>query len=170
MISCKFVTVTSFSMVQSLCNACGIRQRKARRAMMASAGAVSADGVNKPSDALAVHPKGKKEKRADVDRSLPFKKRCKVVQDHAVVITAPAAAAADKAVVVQQAATAEVVDAGLSSRDDLVDNIGLISWSRPAAPAATACSSFRPSTPVQHDEITDAAMLLMTLSCGLVRS
>ncbi|KAK3130690.1 hypothetical protein QOZ80_6BG0496680 [Eleusine coracana subsp. coracana] len=162
---------------KSLCNACGIRQRKARRAMMASAaGVVSADGGVKGvtatpiSDAMAVHPKVKKEKRADVDRSLPFKKRCKVVQDHAAVVpAAPVTAADDKA---------EVVDAGLSR--DLVDNIGLISWSRPApAPAAAdataACSSsFRPSTPpslpVQHDEITDAALLLMTLSCGLVPS
>lgn len=166
-----------FSTVQSLCNACGIRQRKARRAMMASAGAVSADGVKgataTPIDALAVHPKVKKEKRVDVDRSLPFKKRCKVVQHHAAVPVP--VATADKSGV-QQAATAEVADAGLSR--DLVDNIGLISWKRPspspAAPAASACSSLRPSTPallpVQHDEITDAAMLLMTLSCGLVRS
>ncbi|GJN38684.1 hypothetical protein PR202_gb27749 [Eleusine coracana subsp. coracana] len=159
---------------KSLCNACGIRQRKARRAMMASA----ADGVKAItaatpiSDAMAVHPKVKKEKRADVDWSLPFKKRCKVVQDHA----APVSTAADD--------KAEVVDAGQMMSRDLVDNIGLISWSRPApapAPAAAdataACSSlFRPSTPpalpvpVQHDEITDAALLLMTLSCGLVPS
>jgi hypothetical protein len=167
-------------MVQSLCNACGIRQRKARRAMMASAGTVSTDSVKAATAmssnamaAVAVHPKVKKEKRADVDRSLPFKKRCKVVQDHAVVAAAPVAAA-DKAAGVD-ATTAEVADADLSR--DLVDNIGLISWSRPslAQPAAavtTACSSFRPAPalPVQHDEITDAALLLMTLSCGLVRS
>ncbi|EEC80837.1 hypothetical protein OsI_23439 [Oryza sativa Indica Group] len=56
----------------------------------------------------------------------------------------------------------------------LVDSIGL-SWSKTHA-AATASCSFRPS-PVApgfaaavQDEITDAAMLLMTLSCGLVRS
>uniref|UniRef100_A0A0A9AWV6 GATA-type domain-containing protein n=1 Tax=Arundo donax TaxID=35708 RepID=A0A0A9AWV6_ARUDO len=156
---------------KSLCNACGIRQRKARRAMMASgASSTATDGAKAAvlGDAVPTHPKVK-EKRADVDRSLPFKKRCKVVQDH----TAAAAAAppTDKAVV---QATAEVVGASLSR--DLVDNIGLISWSRPSpapapAAAATTCSSFRPSPalPVQ-DEITDAAMLLMTLSCGLVRS
>jgi hypothetical protein len=166
-------------MVQSLCNACGIRQRKARRAMMASAGTVSTDSVKAATAmssnamAVAVHPKVKKEKRADVNRSLPLKKRCKVVQDHAVVAAAPVAAA-DKAAGVD-ATTAEVGDADLSR--DLVDNIGLISWSRPspaqpAAAATTACSSFRPAPalPVQHDEITDAALLLMTLSCGLVRS
>ncbi|XP_062229081.1 protein CYTOKININ-RESPONSIVE GATA TRANSCRIPTION FACTOR 1-like [Phragmites australis] len=154
---------------KSLCNACGIRQRKARRAMMASGASSTTDGAKATllSDAAPTHPKVKKEKRADVDRSLPFKKRCKVVQDHAAVATP--AIAADKAVFPQ--AAAQVADGGLSR--DLVDNIGLISWSRSPAPAAAATvwSSFLPSPalPVQ-DEITDAAMLLMTLSCGLVRS
>ncbi|WVZ79659.1 hypothetical protein U9M48_027214 [Paspalum notatum var. saurae] len=147
---------------KSLCNACGIRQRKARRAMMVSGGGtgpVPTDGAAKadaptPRGAMAAaaHPKVKKAKRvAAVDRSLPFKKRCKVVQDHAA-------------------------DAGLSSRD-LVDNIGLMSWGRspapaPAAAAAAAACSFlaSPALPAVQDEITDAAMLLMMLSCGLVRS
>jgi hypothetical protein len=140
--------------------------------MMASAGTVSTDGI-KAETAMAVHPKAKKEKRADVDRSLPFKKRCKVVQDHTAVTSVPVASVDMTAGV--QATTPEVADANLSR--DLVDNIGLIScWSRPSPPrpavaATTACSSFRPAPvlPVQHDEITDAAMLLMTLSCGLVR-
>ncbi|OEL30392.1 hypothetical protein BAE44_0008592 [Dichanthelium oligosanthes] len=161
---------------KSLCNACGIRQRKARRAMMASGGGsgpVTADGTKAttatPRDAMATaHPKVKKEKRVDVDRSLPFKKRCKVVQDHADV-AAPPPATAHKAVVQP---TDEAVDAGLGR--DLIGNIGLISWSRsPAAhPSSSASCSFRasPGLPVQQDEITDAAMLLMTLSCGLVRS
>ncbi|XP_066378244.1 protein CYTOKININ-RESPONSIVE GATA TRANSCRIPTION FACTOR 1-like [Miscanthus floridulus] len=170
---------------KSLCNACGIRQRKARRAMMAAASgsgpAVPTDGGKaSPSNAAAVaaaaHPKLKKEKRVDVDRSLPFKKRCKVVQvqqDHDAAV-----AATDRAAVVVQATAAEVGnDDACPSRDLLVDDIGgLISWSRsPAAPASAAaasCSLFRasPALPVQQDEITDAAMLLMTLSCGLVRS
>ncbi|WVZ79658.1 hypothetical protein U9M48_027213 [Paspalum notatum var. saurae] len=171
---------------KSLCNACGIRQRKARRAMMVSGGMgpVLTDGASKadaatPRDAMAAtaHPKVKKAKRvAEVDRSLPFKKRCKVVHDHAAVAPAAAGAADSNKAVVVQGATAqdEVVDAGLSSRD-LVDNIGLISWGRSSAPASAAASSscsFRasPALPVQQDEITDAAMLLMTLSCGLVRS
>jgi hypothetical protein len=180
-------------MAQSLCNACGIRQRKARRAMMAAAStsgpaAVPATDSDKASPsnaagAAAAHPKVKKEKRSvDVDRSLPFKKRCKVVQvqqDHAAAVAAPAAATDRPAVVVQQAATAAEVgdDDACPSRDLLVDDIGgLISWSRspPAAPASAdaASCSFRasPALPVQQDEITDAAMLLMTLSCGLVRS
>uniref|UniRef100_J3MF69 GATA-type domain-containing protein n=1 Tax=Oryza brachyantha TaxID=4533 RepID=J3MF69_ORYBR len=70
---------------KSLCNACGIRQRKARRAMMASGPPASpntgAKAAAAQSDAtVAAQPKVKKEKRADVDRSLPFKKRCKIVQ------------------------------------------------------------------------------------------
>lgn len=165
---------------KSLCNACGIRQRKARRAMMASGGGgsgpVPADGAKAatatPRGAMAApaHPKVKKEKKGDLDRSLPFKKRGKVVQDHAGAAAPPAAA--HKAVVQPAAEVAD--DAGPSSRD-LVDNIGLLSWSRspPAPPSAAAAScSFRasPGLPVQQDEITDAAMLLMTLSCGLVRS
>ena len=175
-------------MAQSLCNACGIRQRKARRAMMAAA---SGSGPAMPTDsgkaspsnaaaAAAAHPKVKKEKRVDVDRSLPFKKRCKVVQvqqdHHAAAVAAPAAAT-DRAAVVVQATAAEVGDDDACPSRDLVDDIdGLISWSRsPAAPASAAaasCSLFRasPALPVQQDEITDAAMLLMTLSCGLVRS
>lgn len=116
------------------------------------------------------HPKVKKEKRVDVDRSLPFKKRCKVVKDHTAVAAPPAAAAVPP--------TGEVVAASssltLSSCRDLVDDIGLLSWSRsPAPPSSSASCSFRSSPgglPVQQDEITDAAILLMTLSCGLVRS
>ncbi|RLN13311.1 putative GATA transcription factor 22 [Panicum miliaceum] len=165
---------------KSLCNACGIRQRKARRAMMASSsgsGPVPADGAKAPTatprdaTAASAHPKVKKEKRVDVDRSLPFKKRGKVVQDHAGAAAAPPAAA-HKAIV-KPAAEVIADDAGLSSRD-LVDNIGLLSWSRsPSVPPSSAAScSFgaSPGLPVQQDEITDAAMLLMTLSCGLVRS
>lgn len=130
---------------KSLCNACGIRQRKARRAMMASGASTDGAKVGTPSDAATAHPKVKKEKRADVDRSLPFKKRCKlVVQDHTATT---AAAADDKAI----AKSAEVVNWGKSSA------------------AAAACFRSSPAFAVQ-DEITDAAMLLMTLSCGLVRS
>jgi len=161
---------------KSLCNACGIRQRKARRAMMASGGGsgpVPADGAKAatatPRDAMAArgHSKVKKEKRVDVERSLPFKKRCKVVQDHGGAAAAAAPPAAAHKAVPQPAA--EVADdASLSSRD-----LGLLSWSRsPARPSSAASCSFRvsPALPVQQDEITDAAMLLMTLSFGLVRS
>ncbi|CAD6336503.1 unnamed protein product [Miscanthus lutarioriparius] len=179
----------NLGVIRSLCNACGIRQRKARRAMMAAA---SGSGPAMPTDsgkaspsnaaaAAAAHPKVKKEKRVDVDRSLPFKKRCKVVQvqqdHHAAAVAAPAAAT-DRAAVVVQATAAEVGDDdACPSRDLLVDDIGgLISWSRsPAAPASAAAASYSlfrasPALPVQQDEITDAAMLLMTLSRGLVRS
>ncbi|KAJ0030735.1 hypothetical protein Pint_13384 [Pistacia integerrima] len=62
---------------KSLCNACGIRQRKARRAMAAAA-AAAANGT-----ALAADTKSKKSKVHHKDKtsssnnsSLPFKKRC----------------------------------------------------------------------------------------------
>ncbi|XP_072965216.1 protein CYTOKININ-RESPONSIVE GATA TRANSCRIPTION FACTOR 1-like isoform X1 [Typha angustifolia] len=65
---------------KSLCNACGIRQRKARRALAAAAAAAAANGGLIRSD---THSKVKKEKRADhgVDRTVPFKKRCKNFPD-----------------------------------------------------------------------------------------
>ncbi|XP_008780491.3 protein CYTOKININ-RESPONSIVE GATA TRANSCRIPTION FACTOR 1-like [Phoenix dactylifera] len=56
---------------KSLCNACGIRQRKARRAMDTAA----ASGGIIPREAPS---KMRKEKNSDVDRTLPFKKRCKI--------------------------------------------------------------------------------------------
>ncbi|XP_072999762.1 protein CYTOKININ-RESPONSIVE GATA TRANSCRIPTION FACTOR 1-like isoform X2 [Typha latifolia] len=64
---------------KSLCNACGIRQRKARRALAAAAAAAANGGLIR-SD---THSKVKKEKRADhdVDRTVPFKKRCKNFPD-----------------------------------------------------------------------------------------
>lgn len=57
---------------KSLCNACGIRQRKARRAMAAAAetgaGFINVDKLNEVG----------KEKGSDADHStVPFKKRCK---------------------------------------------------------------------------------------------
>ncbi|KAG1330118.1 putative GATA transcription factor 22 [Cocos nucifera] len=57
---------------KSLCNACGIRQRKARRAMAAAA----ASGGSIPSEDPGKMPK---EKKSDVDRTMPFKKRCKII-------------------------------------------------------------------------------------------
>ncbi|XP_078428922.1 protein CYTOKININ-RESPONSIVE GATA TRANSCRIPTION FACTOR 1-like [Wolffia australiana] len=51
---------------KSLCNACGIRQRKARRAM-AAAGFIPA----------TEQTRGRKEKIAKSDCNVPFKKRCK---------------------------------------------------------------------------------------------
>jgi hypothetical protein len=61
-----------YMMVQSLCNACGIRQRKARRAM---AEAESANG-------LATSPKPKvhnKEKKPSVNNTTQFKKKSKSI-------------------------------------------------------------------------------------------
>ncbi|XP_040376787.1 protein CYTOKININ-RESPONSIVE GATA TRANSCRIPTION FACTOR 1-like [Oryza brachyantha] len=153
---------------KSLCNACGIRQRKARRAMAAAAnGGAAAPPPAKSAVAsgAAVNKPAKKEKRTDVDRSLPFKKRCKMVVDHAVV-TATAA----------KAATASIDAAAPKNDPDHVvgggeENDAAAVAESPATKAAGATGAppaFFHGLP--RDEITDAAMLLMTLSCGLVRS
>lgn len=153
-------------MVQSLCNACGIRQRKARRAMAAAAngGAAVAPAKSVAAGPVNNKPAAKKEKRAaDVDRSLPFKKRCKMV-DHvaaAVAATKPTAAG-------------EVVAAAPKDQDHVIvvggENAAATSMpaQNPISKAAAASPAFFHGLP--RDEITDAAMLLMTLSCGLVHS
>jgi hypothetical protein len=132
-------------MVQSLCNACGIRQRKARRAMAAAAsngGAAVTASVSQQTTKQA-----KKEKGAEVvDRSLPFKKRCKMVAVDDQSATAPKAVAAPS--------TGDQGHVVATGDDSTVTALSLRSES---------------STP-PADEITDAAMMLMTLSCGLVRS
>ncbi|XP_042509006.1 GATA transcription factor 21-like [Macadamia integrifolia] len=59
---------------KSLCNACGIRQRKARRAMAAAAAAAAASGA-----VLVNRPKVQhKEKRSDKGYVQKYKKRCKL--------------------------------------------------------------------------------------------
>uniref|UniRef100_K3YXR2 GATA-type domain-containing protein n=1 Tax=Setaria italica TaxID=4555 RepID=K3YXR2_SETIT len=144
---------------KSLCNACGIRQRKARRAMAAAAAAAAAaasNGGTPQAASVAVQAKApKKEKRADVDRSLPFKKRCKMVAvDHAVTAAkaTPAVAASTKD---QDHVSSDKVAAAATSLQ-----------SKAASPPPAAALHVFPAA----DEVTDAAMLLMTLSCGLVRS
>ncbi|CAN6250826.1 unnamed protein product [Urochloa humidicola] len=144
---------------KSLCNACGIRQRKARRAMAAAAAAAAASNGDAPQVAsvTAQAKVPKKEKRADVDRSLPFKKRCKMV---AVDHTVAAAAKATPAV------TAPTKDQGDHILSDKVaaDQATSLQSKVATPPPAMSFHAF------PADEITDAAMLLMTLSCGLVRS
>ncbi|WVZ77299.1 hypothetical protein U9M48_025182 [Paspalum notatum var. saurae] len=143
---------------KSLCNACGIRQRKARRALAAAAAAASNGGAPQLAGVTSTPPKpaAKKEKKADVDRSLPFKKRCKmvVVADHAAAKPTPPPA------VVVAVPTKQDQDDHVSSSDKV------------ASPATSEVDT--PPAMSFHalpaDEITDAALLLMTLSCGLVHS
>lgn len=59
---------------KSLCNACGIRQMKARRAMRAAAAAGLSSRIIPVADC-----KTQEERRSDVDRTVPFKKRFKIV-------------------------------------------------------------------------------------------
>ncbi|KAJ1278567.1 hypothetical protein BS78_04G089400 [Paspalum vaginatum] len=145
---------------KSLCNACGIRQRKARRAMAAAAAAASNGGAPQVAGVTTTPPKpaAKKEKRADVDRSLPFKKRCKmVVADHAAKATPPA---------VVIAAPTRDQDDHVSSSDKVDSAVTTTNLqSKVDTPAPVVSFHALPA-----DEITDAALLLMTLSCGLVHS
>lgn len=149
---------------KSLCNACGIRQRKARRAMAAAAAVVAATGGAAVSASHGGVATGgaqatsqaakpiKKEKRAlDVDRSLPFKKRCKMV-DHPTDIPTMS--------------VASVNDAALKKDDDrvLVEDVPATKTLSKAGPPAAFIQDFT------RDEITAAAVLLMNLSCGVVRS
>lgn len=68
---------------KSLCNACGIRQRKARRAMAAAAAAAATTTthentsvVNNNSSAKSTKKAQNKEKRSKDAHILPYKKRC----------------------------------------------------------------------------------------------
>ncbi|KAG0532365.1 hypothetical protein BDA96_04G102200 [Sorghum bicolor] len=161
---------------KSLCNACGIRQRKARRAMAAAAAAAAASSNGgAPQAATQQQPKpAKKEKRSDiVDRSsLPFKKRCKqtmVVVDHAAGVAAteatPPPPPPETAALTKDQADVDHV----SSDKKQVNGHGATSLESSnivATPPPQAMSSFHA---FPADEITDAAMLLMTLSCGHAR-
>lgn len=149
---------------KSLCNACGIRQRKARRAMAAAAAVVAASGgaavaashggvaaAGEQATSQAAKPIKKEKRDLDVDRSLPFKKRCKMV-DHPTDIATKAVASCVDAALKE--------DDGRVSLEDVPATEGL---SKPSPPA-TIIHDFT------RDEITDAAVLLMNLSCGVVRS
>ncbi|THU52422.1 hypothetical protein C4D60_Mb10t03830 [Musa balbisiana] len=120
-------------MVQSLCNACGIRQRKARRAMAAAA---PNGGLIIPATSPAKAPRLHK---IDIDRTLPFKKRCKI----------------DTA---RSSSSSTTTTATASSRKHCFGNV---------------TSSSNKSSAIQRvfpQEERDAAILLMALSCGLIRS
>uniref|UniRef100_A0A0D9VDV3 GATA-type domain-containing protein n=1 Tax=Leersia perrieri TaxID=77586 RepID=A0A0D9VDV3_9ORYZ len=146
---------------KSLCNACGIRQRKARRAM-----AAAANGGAPPSKiaVTANKPAKMKEKRADVDRSLPFKKRSKMVVDHAT--------AAASIAVKSTAAAAAVAPKNDQDHGVISENVNAAAAAADQSPTKAVSPSPAPAFfhGLPRDEITDAAMLLMTLSCGLVRS
>lgn len=123
---------------------------------MAAAAAASSGGAPQAASGAAQAKPAKKEKKADVDRSLPFKKRCKMVAvDHAV-------AAAKMMPTVTAPSKDQDQDHGSSDKVAAVELSLQSKVNTP--PPAMSFHSFA------ADEITDAAMLLMTLSCGLVRS
>jgi hypothetical protein len=113
-------------------------------------GVAAGSGSAQTSDASQAGKTTKKEKRtADIDRSLPFKKRCKMV-DHPTI-------AATKAVV--------TIDDALKNNHDrvLAEDVAETERLSMASPSAAINHGFA------RDEIADAAMLLMNLSCGLIR-
>eukprot|EP00262_Sarcandra_glabra_P003541 TRINITY_DN1427_c0_g1_i1.p1 TRINITY_DN1427_c0_g1~~TRINITY_DN1427_c0_g1_i1.p1 ORF type:complete len:270 (+),score=37.21 TRINITY_DN1427_c0_g1_i1:489-1298(+) len=65
---------------KSLCNACGIRQRKARRAMAAAA-AAAAGGLIATKTCMK-SAKVKKQKRSEGNCPTQYKKRCKIAMQH----------------------------------------------------------------------------------------
>lgn len=65
--------VFNILVVQSLCNACGIRQRKARRAMAEAANGF-APSVNSSSPKTRVH---NKEKKSRANHFARFRNKCK---------------------------------------------------------------------------------------------
>ncbi|PWZ20249.1 hypothetical protein Zm00014a_007483 [Zea mays] len=144
--------------------------------MAAAAAAAAASNGGAPPQAVSgvatqQQPKPKparKEKRSDAaDRSLPFKKRCKmVVVDHA----AGAAAATATPEAAAARSTKDQPDHVSGDKQVVAPAAAMrsLDQSEIATPPPSAVSSFHAAFPA--DEITDAAMLLMTLSCGLVRS
>ncbi|URE42404.1 hypothetical protein MUK42_25727, partial [Musa troglodytarum] len=124
-------------MVQSLCNACGIRQRKARRAMAAAA--APDGGLIIPTTPPAKAPR---QEKIDIDRTLPLKKRCKID-------TASSSSSGG--------GSTTATTATASSRKHCFGNV---------------TSSSNKSSAIQRvfpQEERDAAILLMALSCGLIR-
>ncbi|URE42403.1 hypothetical protein MUK42_25727 [Musa troglodytarum] len=123
---------------KSLCNACGIRQRKARRAMAAAA--APDGGLIIPTTPPAKAPR---QEKIDIDRTLPLKKRCKID-------TASSSSSGG--------GSTTATTATASSRKHCFGNV---------------TSSSNKSSAIQRvfpQEERDAAILLMALSCGLIRS
>ncbi|XP_060209912.1 GATA transcription factor 21 [Lycium barbarum] len=87
---------------KSLCNACGIRQRKARRAMAAAAAA--ANGTNFTSTEtsttttmkIKVQQQKQKITKVNTNHVVPFKKRCKFLSNSNTTTTTPAPAPAPR--------------------------------------------------------------------------
>ncbi|CAD5186603.1 unnamed protein product [Musa acuminata subsp. malaccensis] len=123
---------------KSLCNACGIRQSKARRAMAAAA---PNGGLIIPATSPAKAPR---QEKIDIDRTLPFKKRCKID-------TASSSSSSSSS-------STTTTTTASSSRKHCFGNV---------------TSSSNKSSAIQRvfpQEERDAAILLMGLSCGLIRS
>lgn len=118
--------------VQSLCNACGIRQRKARRAMAEAVNGF-APSVNSSSTKIRVHHK---EKKSRTNHFARFRLKCKLATTSTAEGTSQ-----------QENVKIDLNDFGLSLRDS---------------------SALKQQVFPIMDEVAQAAMLLMDLSCGFV--
>ncbi|PRQ46834.1 putative transcription factor C2C2-GATA family [Rosa chinensis] len=129
---------------KSLCNACGIRQRKARRAMAAAAAA--ANGTTLVVEAAPSMIKTNKVKLKD-NKTIPFKKRC-----HKLT-TSPSPRGKSKT--------------KLRYKDFSISSMNQNSGAAPPTTATTTTTTtFQRVFPQDEKE---AAILLMALSCGLVQ-
>jgi hypothetical protein len=118
---------------------------------MAAAAAAASNGGAAVTVSVSQQRKQAKNKRAEVDRSLPFKKRCKTV------------VAVDQAATSSKAA-APAVTAQTKDQDHVATG-----GSTATAPSLQISEGSTPPAMFHAfpaDEITDAALLLMTLSCG----
>ncbi|KAG5065384.1 hypothetical protein AAZX31_04G050500 [Glycine max] len=117
---------------KSLCNACGIRQRKARRAMAEAVNGF-APSVNSSSTKIRVHHK---EKKSRTNHFARFRLKCKLATTSTAEGTSQ-----------QENVKIDLNDFGLSLRDS---------------------SALKQQVFPIMDEVAQAAMLLMDLSCGFV--
>lgn len=88
---------------KSLCNACGIRQRKARRAAAAAAAATTNNGTNFTSTETTTTMKIKVQQQKHkitkvntINHVVPFKKRCKFLSNTTTTTPAPVPAPAPR--------------------------------------------------------------------------
>lgn len=142
-------TSTNFCFAQSLCNACGIRQRKARRAM--SEAAAAANGFVIATDSASISMKSMtstttrvhgnyKEKKQRAGHVAHYKSKCKLA-DTTTTTTSVISTHEDKVCSFK-------ADFGFGS---LKDNSALIQGVFP-------------------QDVAQAAILLMELSCGFIHS
>ncbi|CAN4096465.1 unnamed protein product [Withania somnifera] len=147
---------------KSLCNACGIRQRKARRAMAAAA---AANGTNFSSTTgtsttttmkIKVQQQKQKITKVNTNHVVPFKKRCKFLSNNTTPAPSPAPSPAP--------ASAPVRHIGSSSSSLSSQKMKKLSFDDFFVDLSNNLGIHR----VFPQDEKEAAILLMALSSGLV--